>query len=59
MFLQANQRSKQLRRSIEEREEEVNRLNAKVRKLQRDLDDQQEAVETLTRENNKFRAASR
>lgn len=56
---QATQRAKQLRQTIDEREEEIARANSKARKLQRELDDKQEMIDALTRENSKLRATSR
>lgn len=41
---------KQLKRQLEEAEEEATRANASRRKLQRELDDASEANEGLTRE---------
>lgn len=41
---------KQLKRQLEEAEEEATRANAARRKLQRELDDATEASEGLTRE---------
>lgn len=46
----ANSRMKQLKRQLEEAEEEATRANAARRKLQRELDDATEASEGLTRE---------
>lgn len=46
----ANARMKQLKRQLEEAEEEATRANASRRKLQRELDDSTEANEALTRE---------
>lgn len=46
----ANSRMKQLKRQLEEAEEEATRANASRRKLQRELDDASEANEGLTRE---------
>ncbi|KAA8595010.1 hypothetical protein FQN60_012145, partial [Etheostoma spectabile] len=46
----ANSRMKQLKRQLEEAEEEATRANATRRKLQRELDDATEASEGLTRE---------
>lgn len=48
----ANSRMKQLKRQLEEAEEEATRANASRRKLQRELDDATEASEGLTREVN-------
>ena len=46
----ANSRMKQLKRQLEEAEEESTRANASRRKLQRELDDATEASEGLSRE---------
>lgn len=46
----ANARMKQLKRQLEEAEEEATRANASRRKLQRELDDAIEANEGLSRE---------
>lgn len=46
----ANSRMKQLKRQLEEAEEEATRANASRRKLQRELDDYSEANEGLIRE---------
>ncbi|MEE6506795.1 hypothetical protein FKM82_007862 [Ascaphus truei] len=46
----ANTRMKQLKRQLEEAEEEATRANASRRKLQRELDDASEANEGLSRE---------
>lgn len=46
----ANARMKQLKRQLEEAEEEATRANASRRKLQRELDDATEANEGLSRE---------
>lgn len=46
----ANARMKQLKRQLEEAEEEATRANASRRKLQRELDDATEANEGLNRE---------
>ncbi|XP_045076357.1 myosin heavy chain, embryonic smooth muscle isoform-like [Coregonus clupeaformis] len=48
----ANSRMKQLKRQLEEAEEEATRANASRRKLQRELDDATEASEGLNREVN-------
>lgn len=45
-----NSRMKQLKRQLEEAEEEATRANASRRKLQRELDDATEASEGLSRE---------
>ena len=41
---------RQLKRQLEEAEEEVTRANANRRKLQRDLDDVSESADSMTRE---------
>lgn len=46
----ANSRMKQLKRQLEEAEEEATRANSSRRKLQRELDDATEASEGLSRE---------
>lgn len=46
----ANSRTKQLKRQLEEAEEEASRVNAFRRKLQRELDEAAEASEGLSRE---------
>lgn len=46
----ASSRMKQLKRQLEEAEEEATRANASRRKLQRELDDATEASEGLSRE---------
>lgn len=51
----ANSRMKQLKRQLEEAEEEATRANASRRKLQRELDDANEASEGLTREINSLK----
>ena len=51
----ANARMKQLKRQLEEAEEEASRANASKRKLQRELDDATEASEGLTREVNSLK----
>lgn len=51
----ANSRMKQLKRQLEEAEEEATRANASRRKLQRELDDANEASEGLTREVNSLK----
>ena len=59
----ANARMKQLKRQLEEAEEEATRANASRRKLQRELDDATEANEGLSREvstlKNRLRLAAR
>lgn len=51
----ANSRMKQLKRQLEEAEEEATRANASRRKLQRELDDATESSEGLTREVNSLK----
>uniref|UniRef100_A0A4W5RUX4 Myosin-9 n=1 Tax=Hucho hucho TaxID=62062 RepID=A0A4W5RUX4_9TELE len=46
----ANNRTRQLKRQLEEAEEEVTRANANRRKLQRELDDATESQDAVTRE---------
>lgn len=46
----ANSRMKQLKRQLEEAEEEATRANASRRKLQRELEEASEASEGLSRE---------
>ena len=55
----ANTRMKQLKRQLEESEEEVARANASKRKLQRDLDEQTEALETAQRDADQMRGKLR
>ena len=55
----ANARVKQLKRQLEESEEEVARINASKRKLQRDLDEQTEAFETAQRDADQLRGKLR
>ena len=50
---------KQLKRQLEESEEELARLNASKRKLQRDLDEQTEAYETAQRDAEQLRGKLR
>lgn len=50
---------KQLKRQLEEMEEETSRERALKRKAQRDLADLQEANEQLSRENNNLRGKLR
>lgn len=45
-----NSRMRQLKRQLEEAEEEVTRANAYRRKLQRDLDDATETADSMNRE---------
>lgn len=46
----ANMRLKQLKRQLEEAEEEAQRANASRRKLQRELDDATETADAMNRE---------
>ena len=46
----ANSRMKQLKRQLEEAEEEATRANASRRKLQRELDDATESADSMNRE---------
>lgn len=55
----ANSRMKQLKRQLEEAEEEATRANAYRRKLQRELDDATEASEGLSREVNTLKSRLR
>jgi len=55
----ANARVKQLKRQLEEAEEETVRINASKRKLQRDLDEQTEALETAQRDADQMRGKLR
>ncbi|KAJ3601423.1 hypothetical protein NHX12_032391 [Muraenolepis orangiensis] len=55
----ANSRMKQLKRQLEEAEEEATRSNASRRKLQRELDDATEASEGLSREVNTLKSRLR
>lgn len=55
----ANNRVKQLKRQLEESEEEVARVNASKRKLQRDLDEQTEAFESAQRDADQLRGKLR
>ena len=55
----ANARVKQLKRQLEESEEEVARINASKRKLQRDLDEQTEAFEAAQRDADQLRGKLR
>lgn len=50
---------KQLKRQLEEAEEEATRANASRRKLQRELDDATEASEGLSREVNSLKSRLR
>ena len=45
-----NSRMRQLKRQLEESEEELTRANAYRRKLQRDLDDATESADAMNRE---------
>lgn len=55
----ANSRMKQLKRQLEEAEEEATRANASRRKLQRELDEASEAGEALGREVTSLRSRLR
>jgi len=55
----ANNRVKQLKRQLEESEEEMSRISASKRKLQRDLDEQTEAFETAQRDADQLRGKLR
>lgn len=55
----ANSRMKQLKRQLEEAEEEATRANASRRKLQRELDEATEASEGLSREVTSLRSRLR
>ena len=55
----ANTRMKQLKRQLEESEEELARINAQKRKIQRDLDEQTEAFETAQRDADQLRGKLR
>ena len=55
----ANSRVKQLKRQLEEAEEEMSRMTASKRKVQRDLDEQTEACETAQREVEQLRGKLR
>lgn len=46
----ANSRMRQLKRQLEESEEELTRANANRRKLQRELDDATESADAMNRE---------
>lgn len=62
LFLQAdklNSRMRQLKRQLEEAEEEVTRANAYRRKLQRELDDATETADTMNREVSTLRSKLR
>lgn len=52
-------RVKQLKRQLDEAEEECARLTALKRKTQRDLDEQTERSEALSRENEQLKAKMR
>lgn len=54
-----NSRMKALKRELDDKDEELSRVNAKCRKLQREAEDLSEANETLTRENSGLRNKSR
>ncbi|VDM76368.1 unnamed protein product [Strongylus vulgaris] len=53
-----NLRAKQMRRQLDEQEEEMTRERAKSRSLQREIDDLTEANDTLIRENNNLRGGA-
>jgi len=55
----ANARVKQLKRQLEEAEEEVARANAQKRKVLRDLDEQTETAESAKREADTLRSKIR
>jgi chromosome segregation ATPase len=55
----ANSRVKQLKRQVEEGEEEVARLNTQKRKLQRDVEEATEQGETAQRECEQLRSKLR
>lgn len=55
----ANARVKQLKRQLEEAEEEVARANAQKRKVMRDLDEQTETAESAKREADMMRSKIR
>ena len=50
-----NARVKNMKRQLDESEEEVTRLNTQKRKLQRDFDENQETLESSQREVNQLR----
>lgn len=50
-----NARVKNMKRQLDESEEEVSRLNGAKRKLQRDLDENTETLESAQREVNQLR----
>ena len=50
-----NARLKNMKRQLDESEEEVSRLNSAKRKLQRDLDENTETLESSQREVNQLR----
>ena len=50
-----NARVKNMKRQLDESEEEVARLNTQKRKLQRDFDENQETLESSQREVNQLR----
>ena len=50
-----NARVKNMKRQLDESEEEVTRLNTQKRKLQRDFDENQESLESSQREVNQLR----
>lgn len=55
----ANTRMKQLKRQLEESEEEATRANASRRKLQRELEDVTEASDAMNREVNTLKSKLR
>lgn len=55
----ANTRMKQLKRQVEEGEEEVARLNTQKRKLQRDVEEATEQYESAQRECDQLRSKLR
>lgn len=55
----ANTRARQLRRQLDELEEEMTRERAKGRNLQREIDDLNEAMDALTRDNSQLRAVNK
>lgn len=55
----ANVRMKQLKRQLEEAEEEATRANASRRKLQRELEDATEASDAMNREVNTLKSKLR
>jgi len=55
----SNSRTKQLKRQLEEMEEEVARINASKRKLQRDLEEMTESFESAQRDCDQLRSKLR